>query len=164
MRLCLIGFCFLQLTCLDVTICKSTLEEIRKKYVCYLINSLFFLVLSGIVNVWWHQNMPEMLNVHFYENYQHRNYLATNFLYERSCLWYRSGLIDDVGFEALMMEALEQVEKNIKKPFLRSDKKNMALIFAVFDKINKKVCNYVHLHLNCVNFVSVARYIIDSFI
>jgi hypothetical protein len=40
-----------------------------------------------------------------------------------------------------MMEALEKVEKDIKKPLLRSDKKNMALLVAEFDKINKKCVN-----------------------
>lgn len=38
----------------------------------------------------------------------------------------------------MMMEALEKVEKEIKKPLLRSDKKNMALLLTEFDKINKK--------------------------
>lgn len=38
-----------------------------------------------------------------------------------------------------MMEALEKVEKEIKKPLLRSDKKNMALLLAEFDKISKKL-------------------------
>jgi hypothetical protein len=45
-----------------------------------------------------------------------------------------------------MMEALEKVEKDIKKPLLRSDKKNMALLVAEFDKINKKyvnMCNFI---------------------
>ncbi|RWW48551.1 hypothetical protein BHE74_00045391 [Ensete ventricosum] len=39
----------------------------------------------------------------------------------------------------MMMEALEKVKKEIKKPLLRSDKKNMALLLAEFDKINKKL-------------------------
>ncbi|WOK99905.1 putative ATP synthase 24 kDa subunit, mitochondrial [Canna indica] len=51
----------------------------------------------------------------------------------------KSGLTDDLGAEAMMMEALEKVEKEIKKPLLRSDKKNMALLLAEFDKINKKL-------------------------
>lgn len=37
-----------------------------------------------------------------------------------------------------MMEALEKVEKDIKKPLMRNDKKGMALLMAEFDKINKK--------------------------
>lgn len=53
-------------------------------------------------------------------------------------LFSRSGLTDDLGAEAMMMEALEKVEKEIKKPLLRSDKKNMSLLLAEFDKINKK--------------------------
>ncbi|PKA48866.1 putative ATP synthase 24 kDa subunit, mitochondrial [Apostasia shenzhenica] len=52
----------------------------------------------------------------------------------------KSGLTDDdLGSEAMMMEALEKVEKEIKKPLLRSDKKNMALLQAEFDKMNKKL-------------------------
>ena len=51
---------------------------------------------------------------------------------------FRSGLIDNLGAEAMMMEALDKVEKEIKKPLLRSDKKNMALLHAEFDKIDKK--------------------------
>lgn len=50
----------------------------------------------------------------------------------------RRGLTDDLGAEALMMEALEKVEKEIKKPLLRSDKKGMSLLLAEFDKVNKK--------------------------
>ena len=37
-----------------------------------------------------------------------------------------------------MMEAVEKIEKDIKKPLLRNDKKNMATLMAEFDKINKK--------------------------
>ncbi|XP_066321032.1 probable ATP synthase 24 kDa subunit, mitochondrial [Miscanthus floridulus] len=51
----------------------------------------------------------------------------------------KSGLIDHLGIEPLMMEALEKIEKDIKKPLLRSDKKNMATLLAEFDKINKKL-------------------------
>ncbi|CAA7404410.1 unnamed protein product [Spirodela intermedia] len=51
----------------------------------------------------------------------------------------RRGLTDDLGAEALMMEALEKVEKEIKKPLLRSDKKGMSLLLAEFDKVNKKL-------------------------
>ncbi|AQK60913.1 putative ATP synthase 24 kDa subunit mitochondrial [Zea mays] len=50
-----------------------------------------------------------------------------------------SGLIDHIGIEPLMMEALEKIEKDIKKPLLRSDKKNMATLMAEFDKINAKL-------------------------
>ncbi|XP_042430668.1 probable ATP synthase 24 kDa subunit, mitochondrial isoform X3 [Zingiber officinale] len=51
----------------------------------------------------------------------------------------KNGLTDDLGAEALMMKALEKVEKEIKKSLLRSDKKNMALLLAEFDNINKKL-------------------------
>jgi Mitochondrial ATP synthase subunit len=37
-----------------------------------------------------------------------------------------------------MFGALEKVEKDIKKPLLRSDKQNMALLLAEFEKVNKK--------------------------
>lgn len=49
-----------------------------------------------------------------------------------------------------MMEALEKIEKDIKKPLLRSDKKNMATLLAEFDKINKKYANICIFHLNNV--------------
>ncbi|PSS30262.1 ATP synthase [Actinidia chinensis var. chinensis] len=51
----------------------------------------------------------------------------------------RRGLTDDLGAEAMMMDALEKVEKEIKKPLMRNDKKGMALLMAEFDKINKKL-------------------------
>ncbi|ONK74069.1 uncharacterized protein A4U43_C03F2460 [Asparagus officinalis] len=51
----------------------------------------------------------------------------------------KSGLVDNIGAEAMMMEALDKIENEIKKPLLRSDKKNMALLHAEFDKINKKL-------------------------
>lgn len=51
---------------------------------------------------------------------------------------YRRGLTDDLGAEGMMMDALEKVEKELKKPLMRSDKKGMALLLAEFDKINKK--------------------------
>lgn len=38
----------------------------------------------------------------------------------------------------MMMDALDKVEKEIKKPLMRNDKKGMALLTAEFDKINKK--------------------------
>jgi hypothetical protein len=70
-------------------------------------------------------------------------------------LLYRSGLIDHLGIEPLMMEALEKIEKDIKKPLLRSDKKNMATLLAEFDKINKKYANICIFYLN--NVFSVAN-------
>ncbi|XP_052189413.1 probable ATP synthase 24 kDa subunit, mitochondrial [Diospyros lotus] len=51
----------------------------------------------------------------------------------------RRGLTDEVGAEAMMMDALEKVEKEIKKPLMRDDKKGMALLLAEFDRINKKL-------------------------
>ncbi|KAG5529287.1 hypothetical protein RHGRI_029848 [Rhododendron griersonianum] len=56
--------------------------------------------------------------------------------YAFSC---RRGLTDEFGVEAMMMEALEKVEKELKKPLMRNDKKGMALLMAEFDKINKKL-------------------------
>ncbi|XP_010531418.1 PREDICTED: probable ATP synthase 24 kDa subunit, mitochondrial [Tarenaya hassleriana] len=51
----------------------------------------------------------------------------------------RKGLTDELGAEAMMFEALDKVEKEIKKPLMRDDKKGMALLMAEFDKINKKL-------------------------
>ncbi|KAL4361858.1 hypothetical protein GQ457_04G034540 [Hibiscus cannabinus] len=51
----------------------------------------------------------------------------------------KRGLVDGLGAEAMMMDALEKVEKEIKKPLMRDDKKSMALLTAEFDKINKKL-------------------------
>lgn len=47
-------------------------------------------------------------------------------------------MTDELGAEAMMMNALEKVEKEIKKPLMRDDKKGMALLMAEFDKGNKK--------------------------
>ncbi|KAF5208446.1 Male gametophyte defective [Thalictrum thalictroides] len=51
----------------------------------------------------------------------------------------KRGLTDDLGAETMMMDALEKVEKELKKPLMRDDKKGMALLTAEFDKINKKL-------------------------
>ncbi|XP_073285749.1 probable ATP synthase 24 kDa subunit, mitochondrial [Primulina huaijiensis] len=51
----------------------------------------------------------------------------------------KRGLIDELGAEAMMMDALDKVEKELKKPLLRNDKKGMALLTAEFDKINQKL-------------------------
>ncbi|KAF6134272.1 hypothetical protein GIB67_039112 [Kingdonia uniflora] len=51
----------------------------------------------------------------------------------------KRGLTDELDVETMMMDALEKVEKELKKPLLRSDKKGMALLTAEFDKINKKL-------------------------
>ncbi|KAF8405911.1 hypothetical protein HHK36_007989 [Tetracentron sinense] len=50
----------------------------------------------------------------------------------------KRGLTDELGAEAMMMDALENIEKELKKPLMRNDKKGMALLMAEFDKINKK--------------------------
>ena len=50
----------------------------------------------------------------------------------------RRGLTDDHGVETMMFDALEKVEKELKKPLMRNDKKSMAVLLAEFDKINKK--------------------------
>ena len=51
---------------------------------------------------------------------------------------FRRGLSDDLGAEAMMFDALEKVEKELKKPLLRNDKKGMSVLMAEFDKINQK--------------------------
>ncbi|KAB1210442.1 putative ATP synthase 24 kDa subunit, mitochondrial [Morella rubra] len=51
----------------------------------------------------------------------------------------KRGLTDELGAEAMMFEALDKVEKELKKPLLRNDKKGMAVLLAEFDKINKKL-------------------------
>ncbi|KAG5612448.1 hypothetical protein H5410_023729 [Solanum commersonii] len=51
----------------------------------------------------------------------------------------RRGLIDSQGIEDLQMAALDKVEKELKKPLLRNDKKGIALLTAEFDKINQKL-------------------------
>ncbi|MBA0770468.1 hypothetical protein Gotri_019099, partial [Gossypium trilobum] len=53
--------------------------------------------------------------------------------------YFERGLTDDLGAEAMMMNALDKVEKEIKKPLMRNDKQSMALLTAEFDKINKKL-------------------------
>lgn len=57
------------------------------------------------------------------------------FIYMFFC---RGGIPDEHGAEAMMMDALEKVEKDLKKPLMRDDKKGMDLLLAEFDKINKK--------------------------
>lgn len=50
----------------------------------------------------------------------------------------RRGLTDELGAEAMMMDALDKVENEIGKPLMRNDKKSMAILTGEFDKINKK--------------------------
>ncbi|KAL3621518.1 hypothetical protein CASFOL_036430 [Castilleja foliolosa] len=40
------------------------------------------------------------------------------------------GLVGELGAEAIMMDGLDKVEKELKKPLLRNDKKGMALLKA----------------------------------
>ncbi|CAH9085295.1 unnamed protein product [Cuscuta europaea] len=49
----------------------------------------------------------------------------------------KSGLPDFDGIEEKMLNALDKVEKEIKKPLMRNDKKGIALLTAEFDKINQ---------------------------
>lgn len=51
----------------------------------------------------------------------------------------KRSLTDELGAEAMMMDALEKVEKDIKKPLMRNDKKGMALLTEEFNKINQKL-------------------------
>ncbi|KAI3521583.1 hypothetical protein L1887_11054 [Cichorium endivia] len=51
----------------------------------------------------------------------------------------KRGLLDEVGAEGMMMDALEKVEKELKKPLMRNDKKGMTLLMTEFDKINQKL-------------------------
>lgn len=51
----------------------------------------------------------------------------------------KRGLNDELGAESMVIDALEKVEKDIKKPLLRFDKKGMALLTAEFDNINQKL-------------------------
>ncbi|XP_077214785.1 putative ATP synthase 24 kDa subunit, mitochondrial [Tasmannia lanceolata] len=64
---------------------------------------------------------------------------AQTYLLTLSEIRIKRGLPDELGVEAMMMEALDKVEKELKKPLLRSDKKGMSLLLAEFDKINKKL-------------------------
>ncbi|GLJ10828.1 hypothetical protein SUGI_0135990 [Cryptomeria japonica] len=51
----------------------------------------------------------------------------------------KTGLYDDLGIEKMRMDALDKVEKQLKKPLMRNDKKGMALLEVEFNAINKKV-------------------------
>lgn len=64
---------------------------------------------------------------------------ARSYLLKLSEIRVKSGIKDEIGAEKMMMEALEKVEKQLKKPLMRSDKKSMALLQAEFDVINKKL-------------------------
>lgn len=64
--------------------------------------------------------------------------LQSHWLIYLGTFLFRRGLTDDLGAEALMFDALEKIEKDLKKPLLRNDKKGMDLLLAEFDKINNK--------------------------
>lgn len=51
----------------------------------------------------------------------------------------KTGLHDDLGIEKMRMDALDKVEKQLKKPLMRNDKKGLALLEVEFNAINKKV-------------------------
>ncbi|XP_071692223.1 uncharacterized protein [Rutidosis leptorrhynchoides] len=55
----------------------------------------------------------------------------------------KGGPSDELGAEAMIMDALEKLEKETKKPLLRNNKKEMALLTDKFNKINQKrrTCN-----------------------
>ncbi|KAK7858964.1 putative atp synthase 24 kda subunit [Quercus suber] len=50
----------------------------------------------------------------------------------------KRGLTVELGAEAMIFDALEKVEKELKKPLMGNDKKGMAVLMAEFNKINKK--------------------------
>ncbi|KAJ3677257.1 hypothetical protein LUZ60_002981 [Juncus effusus] len=64
---------------------------------------------------------------------------ARSYLLKLQEIRIKNGLFDELGAEKMMMDALDKVEKEIKKPLLRDDKKNMALLQAEFEKVNKKL-------------------------
>nr|POE85780.1 putative atp synthase 24 kda subunit, mitochondrial [Quercus suber] len=51
----------------------------------------------------------------------------------------KRGLTVELGAEAMIFDALEKVEKELKKPLMGNDKKGMAVLMAEFNKINKKL-------------------------
>ncbi|KAL1535153.1 putative ATP synthase 24 kDa subunit, mitochondrial [Salvia divinorum] len=51
----------------------------------------------------------------------------------------KRGLVDELGAETMMIDALTKVEKELNKPLLRNDKKGMDLLKAEFDKVNQKL-------------------------
>ncbi|KAL5703562.1 hypothetical protein ACHQM5_022095 [Ranunculus cassubicifolius] len=64
---------------------------------------------------------------------------ARTFLETLKDIRIKRGLVDELGAEAMMMDALDKVEKELKKPLMRNDKKGMALLTAEFGKINNKL-------------------------
>ncbi|CAI0554902.1 unnamed protein product [Linum tenue] len=64
---------------------------------------------------------------------------ARGYLLKLQDMRIKQGLKDELGAEAMMMDALEKIEKELKKPLMRNDKKGMASLMAEFDKINQKL-------------------------
>ncbi|XP_059279927.1 probable ATP synthase 24 kDa subunit, mitochondrial, partial [Lycium ferocissimum] len=64
---------------------------------------------------------------------------ARSYLQKLKEMRVKRGLIDAQGIEDLQMAALDKVEREIKKPLMRNDKKGIALLTAEFDKINQKL-------------------------
>ncbi|XP_011100732.1 probable ATP synthase 24 kDa subunit, mitochondrial [Sesamum indicum] len=51
----------------------------------------------------------------------------------------KRGLVDELGAEAMMMDALDKVENELKKPLMRNNEEGMSLLMAEFDKINQRL-------------------------
>ncbi|XP_074308649.1 putative ATP synthase 24 kDa subunit, mitochondrial [Silene latifolia] len=51
----------------------------------------------------------------------------------------KAGLPDDIGIEKMMFEALDTVEKEIKKPLMRDNTEGMARLTVEYDKGNKRL-------------------------
>ncbi|XP_051126571.1 probable ATP synthase 24 kDa subunit, mitochondrial [Andrographis paniculata] len=51
----------------------------------------------------------------------------------------KRGLVDELGVESMMMDAVDRVEKELKQPLMRNDEKGVSLLKAEFDKINQKL-------------------------
>ncbi|KAL3513990.1 hypothetical protein ACH5RR_026707 [Cinchona calisaya] len=61
-------------------------------------------------------------------------------------------LTDDLGAESMMMDALDKVEEELKKPLMRNDKKGMALLVTEFGKRMKKCLAEVSLWISETSF------------
>jgi hypothetical protein len=51
---------------------------------------------------------------------------------------YRVGIEDDSGADALMIEALDKVEKSIGKPLVKDDANGMSALKKELDQVNQK--------------------------
>ncbi|KAB5556580.1 hypothetical protein DKX38_007489 [Salix brachista] len=81
---------------------------------------------------------------------------ARTYLLQLQEIRIKRNLPDELGVEAMMMDVLEKVEKEIKKPLMRNDKKGMALLMAEFDKINTKV-SLNEVHYSCMIIPSLLK-------